>query len=159
MYYDPSGYSKVFCLKDGFSNVNVYSRQLRMDLHYFSNNKKLTKNQKAINQIEAFKHNRKKANRNVLPTNNSQINHIFRNKEGHLLDTPKNRQSLIRVSNNMKNFLGTDARGNSWYSKISQDTTQTWVETRRGTIRNGGINTRIKDFDLMTGLKQNLNRK
>lgn len=40
--------------------------------------------------------------------------HIFREKEGHLSDTPHNRETLQRVADDPKTTLGTDKYGNTW---------------------------------------------
>ena len=83
----------------------------------------------------------------------------FRDKEGHLKeDTPENRQKLEDVANNPENKLGTVSRGNEWYAEQNADGTQTWVEVRDGTIRNGGVNEVPKEFDPETVLKYNPNK-
>ena len=41
---------------------------------------------------------------NKLPTNDSQIKHIFRPTEGHLSDTPENRKLIETTANNPENY-------------------------------------------------------
>ena len=51
------------------------------------------------------------ANTVTFPQGGVQLKHIFRNADGHVPDTPANRQLILDVSNNMNNYLGKDARG------------------------------------------------
>jgi hypothetical protein len=92
---------------------------------------------------------------NKLPTNDSQLKHIFRNAEGHLPDTLDNRSLIESVGNNPKNFIGTDARGTNWYAQIQSDGSQIWVRTYNGTVTNAGVNTTPRTFDPQTGLNFN----
>ncbi|MBQ7523385.1 MAG: hypothetical protein IJT07_02565 [Oscillospiraceae bacterium] len=62
-----------------------------------------------------------------LPQNDSQIKHIFTNKDGHLPDTPENRQLIFDLANDSSKFVGIDAYGTSWHAVINADGTQTWV--------------------------------
>lgn len=91
------------------------------------------------------------ASNNTLPNNDAQIKHIFRNKEGHILDTPNNRKLLEDVANRTENFMGTDKYGNEWYSQTQSDGSQVWVTTRNGTIQNGGVNNPPKVWNTETG--------
>ena len=91
---------------------------------------------------------------NRIPDNNSTIKHIFRDAEGHISDTPENRALLEDVANNVENFLGTDKYGNEWYTKILEDGRQVWVESRNGSIFEGGINEIPKSWNPNTGLKK-----
>ncbi len=94
-----------------------------------------------------------------LPSNDAQLRHIFREKEGHLKDTVENRKTLLNLANDMDAHVGKDARGNDWHMKINEDGSQLWVETRDGVIRNGGLNNPPKPWDEDTGLKYNPFRK
>ncbi len=80
------------------------------------------------------------------------LKHIFRDKPGHLPDTPANRQLLLEISGDSKNFLGTDKYGKTWHAKTQKDGTQVWTCSRNGEIRNGGLNKAPKNFDRETGL-------
>ena len=75
-----------------------------------------------------------------LPTNNSQLNHIFGNRPEHLPDTPANRQLLTNTTGNRNNLLGIDRYGTQWFSRIQSDGTQVRVRVRNGVIQNGGVN-------------------
>ena len=89
---------------------------------------------------------------NEFPTQESQLRHIFRDAEGHIPDTPSNRQLLKDVANNPKTTLGTDRFGNVWSAKPLKNGTQAWTQTRNGVIQNGGINQVPKSFNPQTGL-------
>jgi hypothetical protein len=90
-----------------------------------------------------------------LPTNDSQLKHIFRNDVGHIPDTLENRQLLERVTNIQKNYLGTDKYGVDWYGQIQPDGSQIWVRSYKGTISDGGVNSIPRSFDPQTGLNNN----
>ena len=92
---------------------------------------------------------------NQLPTKDSQLKHIFRNAEGHLLNTPENRKLITEAANNPNNFVGIDKYGNQWYSAIQSDGSQIWVISRNGTIQNAGKNNPPKTWDNETGYSRN----
>lgn len=92
---------------------------------------------------------------NSLPTNDSQLGHIFGDRPGHLPDTPENRQLLVDVANDDDNYLGTDKYGNEWHARQESDGSQTWTTSRGGTIQNGGQNNPPHDWDDDTGLNNN----
>ncbi len=91
----------------------------------------------------------------TFPQGDAQLKHIFRDEEGHLPDTPANRQKILDVTSNLDNYLGKDARGNDWYAVISEDGTQTWVRVRNGVIDNAGVNDVPRTWDSETGLYHN----
>jgi len=76
----------------------------------------------------------------AYPSNPGQIQHIFRNRPGHIADTPANRQLLQDVASNPANRVGTDMYGTTWWSRNRSDGSQVWVRTRGGVIQNGGVN-------------------
>jgi len=78
--------------------------------------------------------------------------HIFRDVPGHLLDTLGNRDMLMELASNQKNYLGIDSYGNQWFSKVLSDGRQLWASVRNNLIRNGGINEVPKVFNGTTGL-------
>lgn len=93
-------------------------------------------------------------NRNRIPNNKAITKHIFRDKTGHLPDTPQNRELLEEVSNSQEYFLGSDRYGNCWHAKILQNGTQIWTESRNGKIIDGGLNNIPKQWNDLTGLKK-----
>jgi RHS repeat-associated protein len=78
--------------------------------------------------------------------------HIFRDAEGHLLDTPESRELLQNVAGDPANRLGTDQFGNTWSAKTLPDGTQVWTQARNGEIINGGLNQTPRTFNPQTGL-------
>lgn len=85
-----------------------------------------------------------------IPEN--RVGHIFRNKSGHLPDTPENRKLLEGLANDSTKSLGKDARGNEWCASTRADGTQVWVSIRNGEITNGGVNATPRSFHPETGL-------
>lgn len=91
---------------------------------------------------------------NKFPQNDSQIKHLFRKKEGHVDDTPENRNLFLDICNDESNYLGTDRYGKRWYAQILPDGRQAWVCTRDGIIQNCGINDTAHSWDANEGLSQ-----
>lgn len=91
---------------------------------------------------------------NSLPSNPSQLSHIFRDDAGHLSNTPENQQTLVSLVNNPANGLGTDQFGNQWYAKMLPDGSQLWGSVRNGVLQNGGLNTTPRTFNPATGLSR-----
>ena len=85
---------------------------------------------------------------------NERAPHIFREKEGHVRDTPQNREALTRVADDPKTTLGTDKYGNTWSAQRNNDGTQTWTQTRNGEVINGGVNQTPRTFNPETGLSR-----
>lgn len=78
--------------------------------------------------------------------------HIFRDAEGHFQQgTAGNRQILIDVANQPRNFAGRDRYGNDWFMETRADRTQVWVHVRGDKITNGGLNSTPKEADLAGG--------
>ncbi len=90
-----------------------------------------------------------------LPTDESQLKHIFRNEPGHLSDTPTNRKLLQELANDISCHRGRDSRGNDWSTKVLEDGSQLWVSSRNGIIQNGGINKPPRRWDDVTRLCHN----
>ena len=89
-----------------------------------------------------------------LPENDSQIKHIFGNREGHLPDTPENRNTLIELANNSSAFIGKDMYGNSWNVSVDSSGGQTWVRYQNGVINEGGRNVSPRPWNPDTGLNR-----
>ncbi len=83
----------------------------------------------------------------------NNIKHIFRDAEGHLQDTIGNRQAILDLANDPKNYYSSpDAHGNLWCARILEDGTQIWASIRDGKIRNAGLNKTPIKWDCTTGL-------
>ena len=55
--------------------------------------------------------------RQSLPQNNAQLKHIFSGKDGHLTDTPQNRQLLSDLANDTSKLAGKDSMETHGISK------------------------------------------
>jgi RHS repeat-associated protein len=86
----------------------------------------------------------------IIPAD--RANHIFRNAEGHIADTPANRQLLQRVADDLTTTLGQDKYGSTWSAFIQSDGKQVWTQARGGNIINGGINDIPRTFNPESGL-------
>jgi len=82
------------------------------------------------------------------------LHHIFRDKKGHLKDTPQNRKLLIDLASDENNFKGPDIHGNRWYSKQLSGGRQAWARVRDNYIESGGINDTARTYNFQTGLCQ-----
>ena len=92
----------------------------------------------------------------VLGYFTAAIAHIFRDKEGHLLNTPDNIKLLLDMALKAKNYAGQTIIEKTgtikyWYSQILPDGRQLWAWAKDGLIRDGGINKMPRPFDLDTG--------
>lgn len=93
---------------------------------------------------------------NVIPDTISQIDHIFREGDGHISFSKENVKKLSNLINNDNNLvLEKDKYGNSWYAKTNPDGTQSWGTVYGGKLRNGGVNSSPKEVDPETGLSNN----
>ena len=97
-------------------------------------------------------------NGNNFPKNDSQIKHIFGNRNGHVPDTPENRDLIMETCNNESNYVGTDRYGKRWYAQTLPDGRQVWVATRDGIIQDCGINESVRSFDANEGFCQPKNK-
>lgn len=91
---------------------------------------------------------------NGLPSDSSQLSHIFRDDVGHLTNTSENQKTLLNLVNNPANSLGTDQFGNKWFAQTLPNGTQLWGSVRNGVIQNGGLNTTPRSFSPATGLSK-----
>lgn len=88
-----------------------------------------------------------------LPTNDSQLKHIFTTtKKGHLTDTPKNKQTLLNLANDKSTYKGTDKLGKEWHIKPAKNGGQYWVWIKNGVIGDGGYNRTPLSWNDSTGL-------
>ena len=93
---------------------------------------------------------------NKIPEKVSQIDHIFREDEGHLTFSEKNVKIISKLINNEKNItLEKDKNGNTWYSKTNEDGSQIWGKVHNGTLSNGGINKTPRPLDKDPGYDKN----
>ena len=63
---------------------------------------------------------------------------IFNNKPGHLPDSKKNREKILKLANDPSKHLGKDKDGYDWNAQIEPDGSQIWVRYRDGIVNNGG---------------------
>ena len=106
-------------------------------------------------EIAAIKNEQRVSNLVSLPQGNSQINHIFGNREGHLNDTPNNRKVLTDLANDKGKFIGTDKYGNSWNAETTNNGAQNWVRYRDGIINDGGQNSTPRIWNNETRFNKN----
>ncbi|MBR6271771.1 MAG: hypothetical protein IKR26_06425 [Lachnospiraceae bacterium] len=90
-----------------------------------------------------------------LPPNDSQLKHIFEERDGHLPDTPENRKLLEELANNKDRYKGKDKYGNDWNIRLNDDGTQDWVRSQHQVINEGGRNIEPRPWDDETGLFRN----
>lgn len=90
-----------------------------------------------------------------LPPNDSQLKHIFEERDGHLPDTPENRKLLEELANNRDRYRGKDKYGNDWNIRLNDDGTQDWVRSQHQVINEGGRNKEPRPWDDETGLFRN----
>ena len=90
-----------------------------------------------------------------LPGHDSQLKHIFRKDEGHLEDSPANRELLLNLAKDPTKFVGLDGYGNSWNAEIVDGGKQLWVRYQHGVINEGGLNSSPKPWDPVTGFNRN----
>jgi len=152
-------------IKSFWEEDHVTNYKLTFNPHYFgtifkqNNNQKDTSNRTQIpppnqpssNNTDPDDEDQDKSKIKVSETDSK---HIFRNEEGHIPDTPENRQLLIAVVSDAKNFLGPDKYKTKWYAKITSTGQQIWAGIRDGVIRYGGINETPKTYNPETGLSR-----
>lgn len=90
--------------------------------------------------------------RNSIPSNESQLRHMFGEREGHLLDTFENRTLIHGLVNDPSCKLGIDSWGNEWYARTNDNGEQIWATARNGVVQNCGINETPRSFNPITGL-------
>jgi RHS repeat-associated protein len=87
-----------------------------------------------------------------LPSDSSQLGHIFRDAAGHLADSAENRRLLRDLANDPSAKLGPDRFGNIWSAKTLEDGSQVWTSSRNGIIQNGGVNDMPRTYSPQSGL-------
>lgn len=90
-----------------------------------------------------------------LPTDKSQLSHIFGNRPGHLPDTPANRALLENLARDDSKYIGTDKYGNRWNAETTENGVQNWVRYQNGVINEGGQNQFPRPWNSDTGLNNN----
>lgn len=89
-----------------------------------------------------------------LPMQESNISHIFGNREGHLPDTLENRKMFLDLANDTSKKLGIDKYGNSWNAETNENG-QVWVRYRCDKINECGLNKNPREWDDESGLNNN----
>ncbi len=80
--------------------------------------------------------------------------HIFADRPGHLTDTPENRDLLLKLVSDIKNYFGPNKHGSSCYAKTLENGKQLWAYVWNGEIRNGGINDIPKVYNPISGFNR-----
>lgn len=107
------------------------------------------------NTVEAInKALKSEEQKNTFYEDPSKSAHIFGKRKGHLVDTPKNRETLLRIANDESLYRGTDEHGNRWYVERCGNGGQHWVRVRNGKINEGGYNRVPKEWNPKTGLNR-----
>lgn len=98
----------------------------------------------------------------ILPKNVGQLEHMFREKEGHLPNTKENQAIILKMVNTKENYIGTSKNEYAeleWYAQILDNGNQLWASVRNGRVENCGINKEARSFDKETGLCRNTTKK
>ena len=98
----------------------------------------------------------------VLPKNVGQLEHMFREKEGHLPNTKENQAIILKMVNTKENYIRTSKNEYAeleWYAQILDNGNQLWASVRNGRVENCGINKEARSFDKETGLCRNTTQK
>ena len=116
-----------------------------------SGNKAYTSQQKIdiINSVNEGKTNK-------IPNTIAQIDHIFRDDDGHLSFSEENVDIISNLINNDKNkVLDSDKNNNSWFESIKSDGSQLWGKVHDNVLSDGGLNKTPKELDEDTGFDKN----
>ena len=92
---------------------------------------------------------------NALPSNESQLAHMFSDRPGHLPNTEESREAVVKLVNDYNNFVDVDSRGLQWYSQITPEGTQLWASVYNGVVQNCGENETPHTWDPRTGFSYN----
>jgi len=95
---------------------------------------------------------KKKTAKMPPPENKQKINHIFKNKHGHLPFTPENYALLKNLVEDAKNYLGLDMYGKQWFGKTLENGTQLWAYAQNGKVISGGLNETMVPYCPINGL-------
>ena len=99
---------------------------------------------------------------NKLPEKPSQLEHMFKEREGHLKNTQQNKEIIIRMANNKEFYLGKSKNEYTeleWYAQILDNGKQLWASVRNGIIQDCGINNTPRPFEEETGLCRNTKKR
>lgn len=88
----------------------------------------------------------------VAALTDNRATKIFGTRDGHIADTPANRDLSTSIANDPTTTLGLDKYGTMWSAQIQPDGSHVWVQTRNGLIWNGGINNIPIPYNSETGL-------
>lgn len=101
-----------------------------------------------------------KGKTNTIPNTIAQIDHIFRDDDGHLLFSEENVNTISKLINNTNNIvLDEDKHGNTWYSSNQSDGTQLWAKVHDNKLSDAGKNDIPREANHDTGLDNNKNIK
>jgi len=82
------------------------------------------------------------------------INHLFDNRDGHLINTEANKQIIMNLIKNPENFIIRDDFKKYWFAKTLDDGTQIWAHIINDVITNCGINETPREGNSGTGLSR-----
>lgn len=93
---------------------------------------------------------------NTIPDTIAQIDHIFRDDDGHLPFSEENVNTISKLINNDKNIvLDEDKHGNTWYSSDQSDGSQLWGKVHGHKLSDAGKNDTPRETNPDTGLDNN----
>lgn len=91
-----------------------------------------------------------------------QLEHMFKEKEGHLPNTKENQAIILKMVNNKENYIGNSKIKYTElerYTQILDNGNQLWANVRNRRVENCGINKEAGMFDKETGLYRNTPQK
>lgn len=93
-----------------------------------------------------------------LPRHASQLEHLFSDRKGHLIDTPMRRLWILDLVNDPANYRGTDKYGVDWYIGTRPGAGQLWARVHGDAVSDCGQNMKPRNWNDSTGLNDNTPR-